>query len=88
MSTITLPVEPNEAMWSGLARDLCRYASMHDRYCPATLAKHFKRFIGEPPEWLNKEVPDWTSTHAFATADIGVFIYKAMVYDSGLPINE
>ena len=43
--------------------------------------KHFDRFIGEIPDWLNEEVQDWTSEHAFATADLGVFIYKAMYHE-------
>jgi hypothetical protein len=74
-----VPVEPEEKQWSGLARHLCRYMQMHDRYCPKTLKKYFDRFIGKPPEWLDKEVGNWESDHAFATADLGVFIYKAMI---------
>lgn len=30
------------------------------------------------PSWLNDEVPNWESDDAFQTADLGVFIYKAM----------
>ena len=73
--------EPNEEQWSGLARHLCKYMQMHDRYCPKSLKKYFDRFIGKPPEWLNKEVGNWDSDHAFATADMPVFIYKAMIND-------
>ena len=74
-----MPLEPTYEMWSELARHLGRYMQSHDRYCPKTLKKYFDRFIGEPPEWLTKEVKDWDSEHAFATADLPVFIYKAMI---------
>lgn len=74
-----VPFNPTVDQWGGLARDLGRYMQMHNRYCPKTLKKHFDRFIGEPPEWLSKEVGNWDSDHAFATADLPVFIYKAMV---------
>ena len=73
------PVEPTYEMWSELSRHLGRYMQSHDRYCPKTLKKYFDRFIGEPPEWLTKEVKDWDSEHAFATADLPVFIYKSMI---------
>ena len=74
-----VPVEPTYEMWSELSRHLGRYMQLHDRYCPKTLKKYFNRFIGEPPEWLTKEVGNWESEHAFATADLPVFIYKAMI---------
>lgn len=74
-----VPVEPDEKQWCGLARHLGRYMQMNNRYCPKTLKKYFDRFIGEPPEWLTKEVGNWDSEHAFATADLPVFIYKAMI---------
>ena len=76
-----LPETPTEDMWGGTARQLVKYMQMKDRYCPASLKKHFDLFVGEIPEWLNEEVNDWTSEHAFATADLGVFIYKAMYHE-------
>ena len=76
-----MPCNPTEEMWGGTARQLVKYMQMKDRYCPASLKKHFDRFIGEIPDWLNEEVQDWTSEHAFATADLGVFIYKAMYHE-------
>ena len=76
---VVVPVEPTYEMWSELSRHLGRYMQLHDRYCPKTLKKYFDRFIGEPPEWLSKEVGSWDSDHAFATADLPVFIYKAMI---------
>lgn len=78
---ILVPFEPTYQQWGGLARHLGRYMQMHDRYCPKTLKKYFDRFIGEPPEWMTKEVVDWESENAFATADLPVFIYKAMLSD-------
>lgn len=76
---VLMPKEPTYKMWGGIARHLCRYAQMHDRYSPKSLKKYFDMFIGDTPAWLNAEVSDWESDHAFATADIGVFIYKAMI---------
>ena len=76
---VVVPVEPTHQMWSELSRHLGRYMQLHDRYCPKTLKKYFDRFIGEPPEWLSKEVGSWDSDHAFATADLPVFIYKSMI---------
>ena len=76
-----VPVEPTEEMWGGLTRHLVKYMQSHDRYCPKTLGEYISRFIGfeNIPDWLNKEITDWESDHAFATADLGVFIYKAMI---------
>lgn len=74
-----LPKTPSYEMWSGIARHLGRYMQMHDRYCPKTLKKYFDRFIGDIPEWLSKEVKDWDSDHAFATADLPAFIYMSML---------
>ena len=74
-----VPKEPSIEMWSEIPRQLGRYMQMHDRYRPKTLKKHFDRFIGEIPEWLNKEVNNWDYECAFATADLPVFIYKAMI---------
>lgn len=74
-----VPLEPTEKQWGGLARDLGRYMQMHDRYSPKNLKKFFDRFIGEPPEWLTREVGNWESDAAFASADLPVFIYKAML---------
>ncbi len=79
-----VPVEPSRKQWGGLARHIGRYMQMHDRYCPKTLKKYFDRFIGEPPKWLSEEVGDWDSDNAFTTADLPVFIYKAMIED----VNE
>lgn len=76
---VVVPTTPSYEMWSGIARHLGRYMQMHDRYCPQTLKKYFDRFIGDIPEWLNKEVKDWDSDHAFATADLPAFIYMSMV---------
>ena len=78
---VVVPCNPTEEMWGGLARHFVKYMQSHDRYCPKTLGKYINRFIGfkNIPDWLNKEIPDWESDHAFATADLGVFIYKSMI---------
>ena len=76
---VLVPRNPTVEMWSELPRMLGRYMQSHDRYCPKTLKKYINRFAGETPEWMNKEVVSWESDHAFATADLPVFIYKAIV---------
>lgn len=76
-----VPVIPSEDQWSGLARHFGKYMQMKDRYCPKTLKQYFNRFVGDTPEWLNEQVLDWESEHAFATADLPSFIYMAMIYD-------
>ncbi|WP_336948676.1 hypothetical protein [Acinetobacter junii] len=76
---VVVPVEPTEDQWGGLARVLGRYMQNKDRYCPKTLKLHLDMFADSIPEWLNKEVKDWDSDHAFATADLPVFIYKSML---------
>lgn len=76
---VVVPVEPTEDQWGGLARVLGRYMQNKDRYCPNSLKRHLDMFADSIPEWLNKEVPNWESEHAFATADLPVFIYKAML---------
>lgn len=78
---IQVPFNPTEEQWSGLARHFCRYMQMYDRYTPKNLKKYLDRHVhkSDIPDWLNEEVPDWESGAAFATADLGVFIYKAML---------
>ncbi|WFQ22475.1 hypothetical protein [Acinetobacter baumannii] len=76
---VLIPLEPTEQQWGGLSRVLGRYMQSKDRYCPKTLKKHLDMFAHEIPDWLNKEVGNWESEHAFATADLPVFIYKAMI---------
>lgn len=74
----TVPLEPTDEMYSGLARLLGRYMQTYDRYSPKSLYEYLDRYT-EIPEWLNEEVGNWESDHAFATADLPVFIYKAML---------
>lgn len=78
---VQVPKIPNEDQWGGLARVFGRYMQVHDRYCPKTLKKHLDRFAHEIPDWLNDQVGNWESEHAFATADLPAFIYMAMIND-------
>ena len=75
---VLVPKEPNEEQWGGFARLLGRYMQSHSRYCPSNLKKYIEHFESIP-SWLNREVTNWESDHAFATADLPVFIYKAMI---------
>ena len=76
---VLVPKEPTEEMWGGLSRVLGRYMQSKERYCPKTLKRYLDMFAKDIPDWLNKEVTNWNSDHAFATADLPVFIYKAMI---------
>lgn len=76
---VLVPKEPTEEMWGGLSRVLGRYMQSKNRYCPKTLKRHLDMFAEDIPDWLNKEVTNWNSDHAFATADLPVFIYKSML---------
>ena len=78
--------EPNEDQWGGFARLLGRYMQSHSRYCPSNLKKYIEHFESIP-DWLNREVTNWESDHAFATADLPVFIYKAMI-EAQEPTND
>ena len=78
--------EPNEDQWGGFARLLGRYMQSHSRYCPSNLKKYIEHFESIP-DWLNREVTNWESDHAFATADLPVFIYKAMI-EAQEPAND
>lgn len=78
---VLVPKEPTEAMYGGFARDLVRYLELNKRWSPLSLDKHLNRFHGSSntPNWLSKEIPDFSSDHHFAKGDIAVLIYKAMI---------
>jgi hypothetical protein len=74
---VVVPVEPTEAMWGGLARDLI----MWDRGLPnqygSTLYKHLRACGREIPDWLLAEIPDIDHTPPKGT--VAVCIYRAML---------
>ena len=84
---VLVPKEPNEEQWGGFARLLGRYMQSHSRYCPSNLKKYIEHFESIP-SWLNREVTNWESDHAFATADLPVFIYKAMIEAQEQKVTE
>lgn len=56
-----------------------------DRYCPDSLGEYLNLFM-RIPTWLDTEIKEnyggWDNDHAFATADMGVLIYQAMLKGS------
>jgi len=73
-----VPVEPIEAMWSMLARDIVfwLYSTRSPHY--GSELHTFLRNCGTPiPNWLAKEIPDVDHTPPKGT--VAVCIYKAML---------
>jgi hypothetical protein len=75
---VLVPVEPTEAMWSELARDIVfwLYATRSPHH-GSKLHSHLKNLGREIPDWLTKEVPDVDHTPPKGT--VAVCIYKAML---------
>ena len=72
----TVPEEPTEAMWGGLARDMVMWTRFTS-HTGADLHKHL-RSIGTPiPLWLQQEIPDTDRVPAKGT--VAACIYKAMI---------
>lgn len=71
-----VPVEPTEAMWGELARDLIMWLHMND-HTGAALYRHLSAAGREIPDWLLTEIPD--EKHVPPKGDVAAAIYKAMV---------
>lgn len=77
---VTVPREPTEAQWSGLARDVIMWMNAYDRHSSETLLKHLERSGAEIPDWLRKEAD--TGPHSLPKGSIAAIIYKAMIADA------
>jgi hypothetical protein len=74
---VLVPVEPTEAMWSGLARDIVFWLYMNSGpHYGSKMYEHLRNLGTEIPDWLLKEIPDTDSTPPKGT--VAVVIYKAM----------
>lgn len=72
-----VPLEPTEAMWGGLARDIVMWAKWPP-HTGASLHQHLRSLRPHPtPEWLLKEIPD--TDHTPPKGTIAACIYKAMI---------
>lgn len=76
---VTVPREPTEEMWGGLARDLVMW-SRFDRPSGAALYRHLRSVGREIPEWLMSEIKD--VDHVPPKGTVAVCIFKAMIAES------
>jgi hypothetical protein len=73
-----VPIEPTEAMWGELARDIVFWLSMNSGpHYGSKMYEHLRNLGREIPEWLAKEIPD--SNHTPPKGTVAVCIYKAMI---------
>lgn len=74
----TVPFEPTENQWDGLARDIVRWMDMEPK-TPRALFKHLEKIGTEIPQWLRDE-PDMKNLDKVPPKGTrAVIIYKAML---------
>lgn len=73
----TVPEEPTEDMWGGLARNLVMWARMGNGSTGTNLHGMLKGVGIEVPGWLFKEIPN--TDHVPPKGTVAVCIYKAML---------
>ena len=71
-------VEPTEAMWGGLARDIM-FVLRQERPTPKKLVTHLHALGHNIPDWLAVEIHDTNSDHVISKGTCCVPIYKAML---------
>lgn len=78
---VMVPVEPVEAQWSGLARDIMMWISMYpgSGMTPRSLFQHLELMGHEIPQWLRDEPEMQSLNHVPSKGTRAVIIYKAMV---------
>lgn len=74
----TVPFQPTEAQWSGLARDIVMWLQFAET-TGATLHQHLRRLGRNIPGWLAEEIHDINAVPPKGT--IVTVIYKAMLMD-------
>lgn len=77
--TVTVPREPTETMWGGLARDIVMWTRF-DRPSERALLQHLRRIGRNVPDWLSSECRD--IDHVPPKGSVAVWIYKAMLDDA------
>jgi len=84
-----VPMEPTEAMWAGLARDIVMWMQAYNRHTPESLRKHLDRCGETIPAWLEAELGDSRAKdHAMEKGTIACLIYKAMIAAAGAAGGE
>ena len=73
-----VPVEPTEAQWGALARDIMTWLGF-SRPTPRTLLDHLRRCGHEPPAWLRDEPEMEALDHVMSKGTRCVLIYRAML---------
>jgi hypothetical protein len=85
----TVPWQPTEPMWSGLARDIMMWLDMHDGpgTTPRNLFLHLERLGREVPQWLRDEPEMKALDHVPSKGTRVTIIYKAMLSAAGVEPN-
>lgn len=78
-------IEPSEAQWNGLARDLIMWHDMANK-TPRALFDHLTMLRREIPDWLRNEPEMQALDHVPSKGTRAVLIYRAMIAAS--PIGE
>lgn len=76
---VLVPVEPTEAQWGGLARDVVMWMECYQTRSADSLLKHLRRCGTDIPKWLMEEVKG--GSHSLAKGTVAAVIYKAMLAD-------
>lgn len=71
-----VPLEPTEAQWGGLARDIVMWTRFN-QHSGMALHDHLKSLGREIPAWLAQEIPNSINTPPKGT--VAACIYKAML---------
>ena len=78
-------IEPSEAQWNGLARDLIMWHDMGNK-TPRALFDHLTMLRREIPDWLRNEPEMQALDHVPSKGTRAALIYRAMIAAS--PIGE
>ena len=78
----TVPFQPTEAQWGGLARDIMMWLRLSGSGRPTgeSLYEHLEMTGKDAPKWLLDEVP--RTDHVPPKGTLCAIIYKAMLADS------
>ena len=75
---VVVPVEPTEAQWGELARDIM-FVLRQERPTPRKLLYHLEHLHETLPEWLRNEAEMQNLDHVISKGTCCVLIYKAML---------
>jgi hypothetical protein len=80
-----VPVEPTEAQWNGIARDMMMWLDMDGRHTAGSLFKHLERCGTEIPQWLRDEPEMRNLDHVPSKGTRVTIIYRAMLAAAPTP---